>query len=1802
MKRVLVIIPVLLLLVQCAFAQISTYPWTEDFESNSFETNGWTTSIISGSAEWIISTGSSGGSLSEAYSGSYNARISNGAYSGDTAVLLSPVFARPSNVDTLDLSFFYANPLWSPDYDFLIVKLVNGTNETELVSIEESHENWVEMNLRLPAEDLPSNFQIKFVGIPKYGRGFLLDDIELNWIEHIVIPVVVNTYPWSDDFESGSFETKGWTTSIVAGTAEWTVGTGDSYTNTLSTAHSGSVNAIISNSRTSGDTAALLSPVFVRPNNMDTLNLSFFYANPKWSSDYDHLVVKLVNGTNETELLRIEEYHDSWTEMNLQLLAENLPSRFQIKFIGIPKYGYGFLLDDVELNWIEHVETPVIVDTYPWSEDFESASFETNGWTTSIVHGSVNWTIATGSSGGFIPGAHSGSYNAKVSNISHNADTAMLLSPVFVRPADIDTLELEFFYGNPNWSSDYDIFIVKLINGTSETVLARVVDNHNSWTKMKIYLAVSELQENFQIAFLGMPNYGGGVILDDIVLREFTQPINYVETDTYRQVGLGGELGAFPVDTYYSYGYSQQIFTSAEMGDEKTIYTLSFNYSGNETEEVSRFVKVYMGHTQKSEYTSNYEFVDVTRLTKVYSGYMTIPAEESWVRIVLDEPFAYNGTDNLVLAVYDISENSVPRRNFYCSETSVTENLSNFASYSINPYSDYFSGTRYDIRSNVRFGTEYVAPSEPEIDIVDTDSYRQVGTDDTHGRAILPIKTSTIWSYSQQIFTSAEMGGAHTIYSLAFNYLENTNGELYRNVKVYLAHTSKVEFDNPVGDAIDVRNMTKVYSGRMLFDAENGWTSIVLDTPFQYNGNDNLVVAVVDCTNSTTGSPILFACTDIAKTSSVYFSSYSPTINNLSSATYKETHNYRSNIRFGFGYVEPVPQVIDTLETEAYLQVGTGTDRTSNILPIKTDIFWSYSQQIFTAEEMGGSRTIYSIAFNYSGNTSYYGETRNVKAYFAHTQKDEFEYAAGDFVDVEDLTKVYSGWVNFDEESGWITLVFDTPFVYNGTDNLVVAVVDNTEEEASTSISFACTDITRSRAVAISEYYYGTISNTSNPSSKDLCYYRNNIRFGLEYIEPPAHVVDTIETESYLQVGTGTETNTLPLSTYYNYSYSQQLFNSWEMGGERDIYTVSFNYTGNTHEGDIIRNTKLYMGHTSKFEFDYSTDWVSMAEVHNVCNSIVTIEGESGWITYILRTPFHYNGTDNLVVAVRDNTGNYEDESVDFMCSESEYSSAIYNYTDGAAVYNLSVNNGSAINKRNNIRFGLEYVEPPVYEVDTIETETYLQVGTQTYIREALPVNTAAKYGYSQQIFNAMEMGGARTIYSLSFNSVTNDNADAVRNVKIYMGNVNNFEFEYNDWIDVHGLEVDNAEYGTVSQVYDGEVTIPANSGWVTIILDLPFEYNGTDNLMVAWLDNTGASHAERHFVCSNSVLGNSIIATSNMGAFDLENVDNILGNVWQYRSNIRFGLENSVVYTLDATSNDNVMGKVSGSGRYEEGRIVSVSATAYPCFRFSKWNDGVTENPRRVEMTSDVSLVAMFENIDSDTLNYDNDVYNVSLGYHQQNVEWGILLMPQHIASRPHLTDVLFYVDGQYSYGEYRLSVYQGFDTLPSECILRDTIDVEINTEGWINFGFDTLDIDTTRALWVILSSESDFPATASTFVGAGYENGAWWNPNGTWTQQTYGAWMIKAVLSIEENEGSGEGEAVDIISVANINIYPNPVNSYFYIDGVAEGELIEIYGIDGRKVANFKYSGDVIDVVDFPAGMYVLRCGGYIAKFVKN
>lgn len=65
----------------------------------------------------------------------------------------------------------------------------------------------------------------------------------------------------------------------------------------------------------------------------------------------------------------------------------------------------------------------------------------------------------------------------------------------------------------------------------------------------------------------------------------------------------------------------------------------------------------------------------------------------------------------------------------------------------------------------------------------------------------------------------------------------------------------------------------------------------------------------------------------------------------------------------------------------------------------------------------------------------------------------------------------------------------------------------------------------------------------------------------------------------------------------------------------------------------------------------------------------------------------------------------------------------------------------------------------------------------------------------------------------------------------------------------------------------------------------------------------------------------------------------------------------------IGTSVNDSAMGSVSGMGTYDKGTTVTLKATANAGYRFVKWGDEVTDNPRQVVAdVNGVTYSAMFE------------------------------------------------------------------------------------------------------------------------------------------------------------------------------------------------------------------------------------------------
>ena len=172
--------------------------------------------------------------------------------------------------------------------------------------------------------------------------------------------------------------------------------------------------------------------------------------------------------------------------------------------------------------------------------------------------------------------------------------------------------------------------------------------------------------------------------------------------------------------------------------------------------------------------------------------------------------------------------------------------------------------------------------------------------------------------------------------------------------------------------------------------------------------------------------------------------------------------------------------------TGGTVQIGSGTS-TSSYLPSYSQSTRSYSQQIFKKEELGAAGTIDTLSIEMSSADS----ARSVSIYLMHTSATNIF----SWIPASGAQQVYSGSPAL--HSGWNAIPLTQSFAYNGVDNLLVVVIDNTgrAESASPYNSYR----THTAFPASARYTTGsTYSISSVPSTAGtVLSTRNNIKFGM---------------------------------------------------------------------------------------------------------------------------------------------------------------------------------------------------------------------------------------------------------------------------------------------------------------------------------------------------------------------------------------------------------------------------------------------------------------------------------------------------------------------------------------------------------------------------------------------------------------------------------------------------------------------------------------------------------------------------------
>ena len=117
--------------------------------------------------------------------------------------------------------------------------------------------------------------------------------------------------------------------------------------------------------------------------------------------------------------------------------------------------------------------------------------------------------------------------------------------------------------------------------------------------------------------------------------------------------------------------------------------------------------------------------------------------------------------------------------------------------------------------------------------------------------------------------------------------------------------------------------------------------------------------------------------------------------------------------------------------------IGDGSETTDQYLPSYSYYNYSLTQQIYTIEELGAPGNIMSIAFFNGGQE----KTRSYDFYMKNTSKSTFANNS-DWEVVTEADKVFSGSVTMNAND-WTYIVFDSPFLYDGSSNIVLVADDN---------------------------------------------------------------------------------------------------------------------------------------------------------------------------------------------------------------------------------------------------------------------------------------------------------------------------------------------------------------------------------------------------------------------------------------------------------------------------------------------------------------------------------------------------------------------------------------------------------------------------------------------------------------------------------------------------------------------------------------------------------------------------------------
>lgn len=682
-----------------------------------------------------------------------------------------------------------------------------------------------------------------------------------------------------------------------------------------------------------------------------------------------------------------------------------------------------------------------------------------------------------------------------------------------------------------------------------------------------------------------------------------------------------------PTSTYSSYSYSQQIFSASEINRiSGYINCLSFQYFYNTPQ--NRNLKIYLGNTEKNTFANYTDWEPLSSMTLVYDGTLNLNNEgpNHWLNVPLNQPFEWDGSSNLVMAVLDNTGHlTTSTNNTFYAHTATSKTLYYQSSTApLTPETNSYSGTVASVRSNIRFmigdSIECPLPTNIRLENITDNSadLRWEARNDNLDFVMVVVPEGSSIEYESPLYITG------TSYSLEYltdntNYTVYLRGNCSGNDSIWRTFSFKTS-------CLPVAQLPYL-------------------TTFNDMGEDNLP----DCWSSYTVPNSNISITNISENDTADNSLL--LVSNTDASAYAILPAFDSGLPLNT--LQLKFKALKTSSTYGHLEIGVMSN--------------PYDAATFTA--------IKSIdATSYASNDTWYPFVTYFNNYTGNGQYIAFR-TPGD----------YSNSVYIDDVEVNLIAGCGMPvgFKVVSTSGSAAHLAWNTNELADESviynIEYSIQGMENWQTVTTPNNFI-LLSDLEQLTTYD-------VRIFISCDNGSGDTLFSSFTTKCLSGGDipiGNETNTttyFPSYCFYNYSYTQQVYLASELNGPNDLHSISFNCaTVNTPN----RECKIYLMHTT--ENSVATSWLSADSAVLVYSGAIT--WTTGWNTLNFDTIFHYDGTRNLAVLFVDLTGSYSTAN-SFYCHNNPNGSSRYVYNDGSAydIYNMTVT-GIASTSRANVIFG----------------------------------------------------------------------------------------------------------------------------------------------------------------------------------------------------------------------------------------------------------------------------------------------------------------------------------------------------------------------------------------------------------------------------------------------------------------------------------------------------------------------------------